>query len=76
MADGQSPISLLAALGPTAAKTLGGLGLLLLGGRFLLRRLFELVAAARSDETFVALCLLTVTGASLITQVRLACTSS
>lgn len=29
---------------------------------------FELVAEARSEETFVALCLLTVTGASLITQ--------
>lgn len=69
MADGQSPISLLANLGPTALKTVGGLALLLLGGRFLLRRLFELVAAARSDETFVALSLLTVTGAALITQV-------
>ncbi len=28
----------------------------------------EQVAEARSDETFVALCLLTVTGASLLTQ--------
>jgi len=27
-----------------------------------------MVAASRSDETFVALCLLTVTGASLLTQ--------
>ena len=27
-----------------------------------------MVAEARSDETFVALCLLTVTGASLLTQ--------
>ncbi|KAK9801906.1 hypothetical protein WJX73_001117 [Symbiochloris irregularis] len=68
MADGQSPISLLAALGPTALKTVGGLSLLLLGGRYVLRSLFELVAAARSDETFVALCLLTVTGAALTTQ--------
>ena len=66
---GSSPISLLAALGPTALKTVGGLSLLLLGGRYVLSRLFELVAAARSDETFVALCLLTVTGASLTTQV-------
>ena len=30
--------------------------------------LFSQVAEARSDETFVALCLLTVTGASLLTQ--------
>lgn len=73
MASDQSPITLLAALGPTALKTLGGLGLLLLGGRLVLSRLFELVAAARSDETFVALCLLTVTGASLTTQVRASC---
>jgi Kef-type K+ transport system membrane component KefB len=29
---------------------------------------FELVAAARSEETFIALCLLSVTGASLLTQ--------
>ena len=64
-----SPISLLKALGPTALTTVGSLGLLLVSGRIFLRRIFELVAAARSDETFVALCLLTVTGASLITQV-------
>ena len=60
--------TLLASLAPTAAKTLLGLGALLLSGRFLLRRIFELVAEARSDETFVALCLLSVTGASLATQ--------
>lgn len=30
--------------------------------------LMQVVAESRSDETFVALCLLTVTGASLITQ--------
>ena len=28
----------------------------------------QVVAESRSDETFVALCLLTVTGASLLTQ--------
>ena len=67
--SGGSPISLLKALGPTALTTLGSLALLLVSGRIFLRRIFELVAAARSDETFVALCLLTVTGASLITQV-------
>ena len=66
--DGQSTMALLQSLGPTALKTLGGLGILLLGGRFVLRRIFEMVAQARSDETFVALCLLTVTGASLCTQ--------
>jgi len=29
---------------------------------------FELVAEAKSEETFIALCLLSVTGASLLTQ--------
>lgn len=147
--EGQDTISLLQQLGPTALKTVGGLGLVLLGGRFLMRRcgtgrqgwasrqpeletsrqaasvrlpssmrlplghalqcsrascrpcapllvpaslhtpsypasahvsapslpvhlpalrVFELVAEARSEETFVALCLLSVTGASLLTQ--------
>ena len=66
--DGQSTMALVTSLGPTALKTLGGLGLLLLGGRFILRRIFELVAQARSDDTFFSLCLLTVTGASLCTQ--------
>jgi Kef-type K+ transport system membrane component KefB/voltage-gated potassium channel Kch len=68
LAGGESTVTLLASLAPTAAKTVLGLGVLLLGGRFLLRRVFELVAEARSDETFVALCLLSVTGASLATQ--------
>ncbi|XP_057788017.1 K(+) efflux antiporter 3, chloroplastic [Salvia miltiorrhiza] len=49
-------------------KALGGLGLLSLGGKYLLRRVFEVVAEARSSEAFVALCLLTVAGTSLITQ--------
>ncbi len=49
-------------------QTLAGLGLLLLGGRTVLRRVFAMVADARSEETFVALCLLTVVGASLMTQ--------
>ncbi len=34
----------------------------------MLRRVFAMVADARSEETFVALCLLTVVGASLMTQ--------
>ncbi|PRW56322.1 K(+) efflux antiporter chloroplastic [Chlorella sorokiniana] len=66
--EGQDTMSLVAQLGPTALKTIGGLGAVLLGGRLLMRRVFELVAEAKSEETFVALCLLTVTGASLITQ--------
>lgn len=60
--------SILATLGPPAAKALLGLGALLLGGRVVLRRVFEVVASARSTEAFVALCLLTVTGTSLLTQ--------
>ena len=55
-------------LGPTAVKAFLGLGALLLGGRVVLRRAFELVAQARSTEAFVALCLLTVTGTGLLTQ--------
>ena len=36
--DGQDTMSLVAQLGPTALKTLGGLGAVLLGGRLLMRR--------------------------------------
>ncbi|CAI9104167.1 OLC1v1002792C1 [Oldenlandia corymbosa var. corymbosa] len=49
-------------------KALLGLGLLSLGGKLILRRVFEVVAEARSSEAFVALCLLTVAGTSLLTQ--------
>lgn len=49
-------------------KALGGLCLLSFGGKFLLRRIFEVVADSRSSEAFIALCLLTVTGTSLLTQ--------
>ncbi|XP_061370130.1 K(+) efflux antiporter 3, chloroplastic-like [Gastrolobium bilobum] len=49
-------------------KALGGLGLLSLGGKYILRRVFEVVADARSSEAFVALCLLTIAGTSLVTQ--------
>lgn len=66
--DGLDGAALLTQLGPTALKTFGGIGLILLGGRTFLRRVFEVVAAARSDEVFIALCLLSVTGASLLTQ--------
>ena len=60
--------SILAQLGPDAVKAVLGLGALLVGGRVVLRRVFEVVAGARSPEAFVALCLLTVSGAGLITQ--------
>lgn len=66
--DDISSFSLLMQLGPTALKTIGTIGLVLLGGRTLLRGIFETVAASRSDEAFFALCLLSVTGASLLTQ--------
>ncbi|KAH9612722.1 hypothetical protein KSS87_019942 [Heliosperma pusillum] len=49
-------------------KALLGLGVLSLGGKFLLKRIFEVVAETRSSEAFVALCLLTVAGTSLLTQ--------
>ena len=65
---GQSTMSLVYELGPTALKTLGSLAALLVVGRLVMRRLFELVAESRSDETFISLCLLTVTGAGLLTQ--------
>ncbi|KAF8377432.1 hypothetical protein HHK36_030809 [Tetracentron sinense] len=55
-------------LATESLKALGGLGLLSLGGKFLLRRIFEVVAETRSSEAFVALCLLTVAGTSLLTQ--------
>ncbi|KAI8466111.1 MAG: Sodium/hydrogen exchanger family-domain-containing protein [Monoraphidium minutum] len=60
--------TLLGMLGPTAFNSAAGLVLLLLAGRFVLRRIFELVAESRSSETFVALCLLTVVGASQCTS--------
>ncbi|VVB07812.1 unnamed protein product [Arabis nemorensis] len=55
-------------LAKESLKALGGLGILSLGGKFLLRRIFEVVAETRSSEAFVALCLLTVAGTSLLTQ--------
>ncbi|XVF00685.1 hypothetical protein REPUB_Repub04eG0022500 [Reevesia pubescens] len=55
-------------LAQESLKALGGLGLLSLGGKFILRRVFEVVAETRSSEAFVALCLLTVAGTSLLTQ--------
>ncbi|KAJ9561229.1 hypothetical protein OSB04_006389 [Centaurea solstitialis] len=60
--------SILPMLVKESLKALLGLGLLSLGGKLILRRIFEVVAEARSSEAFVALCLLTVAGTSLITQ--------
>ncbi|KAJ7553953.1 hypothetical protein O6H91_06G120000 [Diphasiastrum complanatum] len=60
--------SLWPVLAAESLKALGGLGALSLGGQLLLRRIFEIVANSRSSEAFVALCLLTVTGTSLLTQ--------
>ncbi|KAK6916240.1 Cation/H+ exchanger [Dillenia turbinata] len=60
--------SILPMLAKESLKALGGLGLLSLGGKYLLRRVFEVVAETRSSEAFVSLCLLTVAGTSLITQ--------
>ncbi|KAG4398555.1 hypothetical protein AAZX31_08G062800 [Glycine max] len=55
-------------LAQESLKALGGLGLLSLGAKYILRRVFEVVADTRSSEAFVALCLLTVAGTSLVTQ--------
>ncbi|PWA96389.1 K+ efflux antiporter 3 [Artemisia annua] len=60
--------SILPMLVKESLKALLGLGLLSFGGKFFLRCIFEAVAEARSSEAFVALCLLTVAGTSLITQ--------
>eukprot|EP00611_Tribonema_gayanum_P026044 TRINITY_DN609_c0_g1_i1.p1 TRINITY_DN609_c0_g1~~TRINITY_DN609_c0_g1_i1.p1 ORF type:complete len:849 (-),score=251.85 TRINITY_DN609_c0_g1_i1:287-2530(-) len=52
----------------TAVKAIGGLAGILVLGRVILRRLFEAVAAARSTETFVALCLLVAIGIGELTD--------
>ena len=46
---GQSTMTLVASLGPTALQTLLGLGALLLGGRVVLRRIFEMVGILSLD---------------------------
>ena len=46
---GQSTMTLVASLGPTALQTLLGLGALLLGGRVVLRRIFEMVGPLPPD---------------------------
>eukprot|EP00889_Picochlorum_renovo_P000417 jgi/Picre1/27447/NNA_000414.t1 len=59
---------LISQLAPTILKTFGGIGLVLLWWRTFLRRVFEVAAASKSDEVFISLSLLSVTGASLLTQ--------
>ena len=55
-------------LAQESLKALGGLGLLSLGGKYIFRRVFKVVADARSSDAFVALCLLIISGTSLIIQ--------
>ena len=43
-------MDLLSQLGPTALETLGSLGLLLLGGRIILRRVFEVCLRLRTPR--------------------------
>lgn len=60
--------SLMVSLLPTLLKAIGGLGVLIIGGRTLLRKVFEVVAESRSSTAFVAMCLLTVVGMGIITE--------
>lgn len=50
----------------TIAPALVALGVLILGGRLLLRPLFRMVAAAGSTELFMAACLLIVVGSGVV----------
>lgn len=65
--EGATPVSLISVFLPTALKTVAGLGLTLVGGRVVLRRIFEVVANSRNREAFLALTLLTVAGAAYTT---------
>jgi len=67
-AETGTDMKMLMDLWPEAVSGVVFLGLLLLSGRVILRRVFENVAEADSPETFVAACLLTVTGTSVVTQ--------
>lgn len=64
----EGAMGLFAALLPTLGKAFGGLALLLLTGRTVLRKIFELVAESRSSTAFVAMFLLTVCGISVLTE--------
>uniref|UniRef100_A0A7S3UFH0 RCK N-terminal domain-containing protein n=1 Tax=Picocystis salinarum TaxID=88271 RepID=A0A7S3UFH0_9CHLO len=65
---GSGDQSVAAVLGVVLLKAVFGLGALSIGGRVVLRRVFEYVADARSPETFVGLCLLTVSLTSILTS--------
>jgi len=65
---GATPVSLISSFLPTALSTIAGLGVVLVGGRVVLRRVFEVVAESRNTEAFLALCLLTVAGAAYASQ--------
>lgn len=66
--SGSGDQSVAAVLGVVLLKAVFGLGALSIGGRVVLRRIFEFVADARSPETFVGLCLLTVSSTSILTS--------
>eukprot|EP00892_Ulva_mutabilis_P002658 jgi/Ulvmu1/12393/UM009_0039.1 len=53
---------------PTAARSLGLLGGIILFGRLALRRIFAAVASTGSHDAFVAACLLTVCGTAVATD--------
>ena len=67
-AAGASDALTIASMAESTLVALGGLGLLAWAGRYVLRFVFEVVASARSSETFVALCLLVVLGTSALTE--------
>ena len=60
----KDPVHLLLAFAPSV----GGVAALVIGGRLLLRPLFKSVARAKSDELFVAACLLVIIGAGLVSE--------
>jgi len=63
-----STVQILASFAFGAFKSIGGLGALIFGGRYILERAFTVVADARSKEAFVALVLLSITGTAQITS--------
>ncbi|GAB5361713.1 hypothetical protein AAMO2058_000736500 [Amorphochlora amoebiformis] len=68
LADLMGDTNSLAMAGAEGLKALLGLGVLVLVSRLFLRRLFEVAAQTRSSETFVALCLFTVTVTASVTS--------
>jgi Kef-type K+ transport system membrane component KefB len=54
--EGASADTLLQMLGPTTLTSLAGLGALLVGGRVVLRRVFEVRRCDRSEKTGMARC--------------------